>query len=263
MDTLASKISHQTLDRIIEHFGLEEVTSSDGGPYLPLVSEKFGNVPVGSFRLWDGGDRLLKMAYAGITVEAIGIDSHMLFVFTQPDSMLPTFTLDSVYTRMPPGADPNFPDGGDMYAFHLDLVPRCDLGINHPYIEKVYEPLTTVQADTLNTEGVFEAQLSPTQRAIMSPWMLAQRVTAEAYEKAVFPAVDKYLTHWLGLMDNGIDDVTIAGTPGADRDLANRRLIFSREVDPVWGRIDMMLGAETSDQMISALRSQTVEAASS
>lgn len=259
MDTLASKISHQTLDRIVAHFALDEVLNDDGGPFLPLVSEKFGNVPVGSFRLWDGGERLLKMVYAGITVEPIGIDSHMVFVFTQPDSPLPTFTLDSVYTRMPPGADPNFPDGGDMYAFHLDLVPRCDLGINHAYINKVYDPLTATQAETLTADGIFEAQLSPTQRAIMSPWMLAQRVTAEAYEATVFPAVDTYLNHWLSLIDEGVDDVEVVGEFGAARDAANRQLIFSREIDPVWSRIDMMLGSDVSDLMIAVLRSQVVE----
>ena len=261
MDTLASKISHQTLDRIVSHFGLDEVAGKDGGPFLSLVSEKFGNAPVGSFRLWDGGDKLLKMVYAGITVEPIGIDSHMVFVFTKPDSLLPTFTLDSVYTRMPPGADPNFPDGGDMYAFHLDLVPRCDLGVNHAYIQRAYDPLTATQAETLSADGVFEAQLSPTQRAIMSPWMLAQRVTADAYETTVFPAVDVYLEHWLGLVDDGIDDVEVAGEYGAERDAANRLLIFSREIDPVWNRIDMMLGSDTSDLMISVLRSQVVESA--
>ena len=259
MDTLAQKISHQTLEQIITHFKLREVTATDGGPFLPLVAEKFGNASVGSFRLWDGGDSLLKMVYAGITVEAIGIDSHMLFAFTKPESLLPTFTLDSVFTRMPPGADPNFPDGGDMYAFHLDLVPRCDLGVNIDYLRKVYDPLTEIQAATLSSDGVFAAQLSPTQRAIMSPWMLAQRVSGEAYKTTVFPAVEKYLEHWLKLMDAGIDDVATMGEHGATRDAANRQLIFNREIDPVWNRIDMMLGSDTSDLMISVLQSQNLE----
>lgn len=259
MDTLARTISHQTLEKIVAHFALQEVTGKDGGPFLPLVAPGFGNASVGSFRLWDGGDKLLKMVYAGITVEAIGIDSHMVFVFTKPDSLLPTFTLDSVFTRMPPGADPNFPDGGDMYAFHLDLVPRCDLGINIDYLRTVYEPLTETQAATLAADGIFEAQLSPTQRAIMSPWMLAQRVAADAYESNVFPAVEAYLEHWLSLMDTGIEGVAIVGEHGAARDAANRKLIFNREIDEVWGRIDMMLGSDVSDLMISVLRSQDVE----
>ena len=262
METLAGKISRQTLDRIVGHFGLEEVHGEDAGPFLPLVSPAFGNTSVGAFRLWHGGDRLQKVVYTGITVDPIGIDSHMIFAFTKRDSIVPTFTLDSVYTRMPPGADPNFSDGGDMYAFHLDLVPRCDLGVNKVYLSRVYDALTEIQAGVLAADGVFPAQLSPTQRAIMSPWMLAQRTTARAYSESVFPAAEAYTSHWLALVDHGLEDISsdIRGEAGASRDAANRELIFNRDIDPVWNKIDQMLGPEVSDLMISVLRNQQVEA---
>ena len=262
METLASVISHRTLEQITGHFGLDEVTGDGGGPFLPLVSPAFGNAPVGAFRIWHGGDSLQKVVYTGIAVEAIGIDSHMVFAFTKRDSIVPTFTLDSVYTKLPPGADPNFPDGGDMYAFHLDLVPRCDLGVNSDYMKRVYEPLTDQQATVLSAAGVFPAQLSPTQRAIMSPWMLAQRTTADAYDTVVFPAAEAYTSHWLALVDSGLEDVAgdIRGDAGASRDASNRELIFNREIDPVWNKIDQMLGPAISDLMISVLRSQKVEA---
>jgi hypothetical protein len=261
MDTLAGKISHQTLQAICTHFGLEEVMGEDGGPFLPLTAVPFGNAPAGNFRLFDGGDKLLKVVYTGITVDAIGLDSHMIFAFTTPESLVPTFTLDSVYTRMPPGMDPNFAEGGDMYAFHLDLVPRCDLGVNEEYMQRCYVPLTETQAKVLGADGVFAAQLSPMQRAIMSPWMLAQRTSTDAYESEIFPAAEFYLEHWLGLVDKGIDDISagISGDSGASRDAANRELIFNREIDSVWSKIDAMLGAEVSDFMIRVLRSQSVE----
>lgn len=259
MDTLASKISHQTLDRITSHFGLQEILGEDGGPFLPLTAEPFGNAPAGSFRLWDGGDSLLKVVYTGISVEAIGLDSHMIFAFTKPESVVPTFTLDSVYTKMPPGMDPNFPDGGDMYSFHLDLVQRCDLGINDEYMQRCYVPLTDRQAEVLAADGIYPAQLSPRQRAIMSPWMLAQRTTPEAYESQIFPAAEFYLDHWLELVDKGLDDIEVRGDAGAMRDAENRKLIFNREIDPVWSKIDGMLGAEVSDLMIRVLQNQAVE----
>ena len=259
MDTLAGKISHQTLDRITGHFGLQEIPGEDGGFFLPLTAAPFGKAPAGSFRLWDGGDQLLKVVYTGIAVEAIGLDSHMIFAFTKPDSLVPTFTLDSVYTAMPPGLDPNFPDGGDMYSFHLDLVQRCDLGINDEYIQRCYMPLTEKQSEVLAADGVYPAQLSPRQRAIMSPWMLAQRTTPEAYQSQIFPAADLYLDHWLQLVESGVDDIDVRGEAGAMRDAENRKLIFNREIDPVWNKIDGMLGSEVSDFMIGVLRSHDVE----
>ncbi len=262
MDTLASQISHQTLDRIVEDFKLAEVHGEDGGPFLELLAPAFGNARAGEMRLFHGGEKLSKVVYTGIAVEAIGLDSHMLFAFTKRDSLVPTFTLDSVYTKMPADMDPNFPDGGDMYSFHLDLVPRCDLGVNEAYMRRCYESLTETQAAVLGAKGVHAAQLSPKQRAIMSPWMLAQRTTTEAYEQYVFAAAETYLAHWLALVDDGLADIAggIQGEAGATRDIQNRQLIFSREIDPVWSKIDTMLGKEVSDFMISVLRNQQVEA---
>ncbi len=254
MDTLASRISHETLAKLIEHLDLDEVHGTDDGPAMQLTAPAFGNVEVGSFREWTGSGPVPRVVYIGISVEAIGLDSHMLFAFTDHASLVPTFTFDSVFTNMPPGADPNFPEGGAMYSFHLDLVPRCDLGINYSYSQRVYEPLSACRAAVLEADGVYEAQLSPMQRSIMSPWMLAQRVTPAAYEDHVFAAVDVYLEHWLGLLAAGISAEGVNGAWGSERDAANRELIFNREIDAVWAKIDGLLGPEVSETLIAALR---------
>lgn len=258
MDTLAGTISRQTLEAITGHFELCEIRGEDDGPFLPLTAAAFGGVPVGEFRLWDGGDSLSKVVYTGITVPQIGLDSHMIFAFTDRNSLVPTFTLDSVYTKLPAGMDQNFPDGGDMYAFHLDLVPKCDLGVNEEYMRRCYEPLTAPRASALAAPGIFPAQLSPMQLAIMSPWMLAQRTTTAAYEDRIFPVARTYVTHWLELVDRGLD-MPVLGEAGAARDAHNRELLFNRDIDPVWKKIDGLLGPEVSDVMIRALRNQDVE----
>lgn len=67
--------------------------------------------------------------------------------------------------------------------------------------------------------------------------------------------------NWFELVDGGVEDIAdqiVAGDP-AMRELNNRALIFSRELDPVWNKIDMMVGAETSDYMIGVLRNQQKE----
>lgn len=262
MDTLASKLSEKTLTSIIEHFNLQEVKGTAGGDFVPLTAPNFGNIPVGGLRVWDGGDGpIKKMIYIGVTVEAIGMDSHMIFAFTQPDSLVPNFTLDSVFSTLPPGVDPIMPEGGETYAFHLDLIPCVDLGVNLPYMERCFIPMTEVQTKCREHPGIIPALLSPAQNAIMSPWMLAQRSDAKAYEETVFDSAETYLNHWYDLVDNGLDDIAdqiIAGDP-AERERKNRALIFSRELDPVWQKIDMMVGEETSDYMISILRNQEIE----
>ena len=124
-----------------------------------------------------------------------------------------------------------------------------------------YDQLFAELKELEETHPELRSPTSPTQRAIMSPWMLAQRTTPAAYEAEIFPAAEAYLNHWLAMVDDGLADLedAIEGESGASRDARNRSLIFNREIDPVWHKIDGMLGADLSDFMIKVLRSQDVE----
>ena len=280
METLAQQLSRQTLERIVDQLGLEEVHDADQAtnqekPFLALISPAFGDAEVGTMRCWAGartgvGEKIGKVVYVGMTVPPIGLDSHMIFAFPWHEvaGLVPSFTLDAVCTRTP--------EDGEQYAFHLDLIPKCDLGVNLAYLRRVYEPLSEARQQLLAADGTWEARLSTTQWAIMSPWMLARRSTPEAFRAQVYPAVDAYLSHWLGLLEQGVEDVagTIVGVSGAgrwadspgarqmqnplprycrDRERVSRELIFNRELDPVWSKVDRLLGRPTSDRMLEML----------
>jgi hypothetical protein len=71
------------------------------------------------------------------------------------------------------------------------------------------------------------------------------------------PTVDTYRDHWLALVSFGVPDSATGGaTPEslAARDAANRAAIFSPEVDPVWARVDQLLGTEVSQGIQASLR---------
>ena len=51
-------------------------------------------------------------------------------------------------------------------------------------------------------------------------------------------------------MISGVDAAALAA-----RDAANRAAIFSPEVDPVWARVDQLLGAEVSANIQESLKS--------
>ena len=201
-------------------------------------------------RLWQGPgiDRLV---YVGYGVEGFGIDSHMLFVFPQPDSLVPVFTLDAVFMSAAFASMSGQKTTEDTYAFHLDLVPRCDPGTNLEYLRRCYQPLDGVQIEVDGADGISPALISQTQRAVMSPWMLVGRASGAAWESRVAPATTAYLDHWLGLLDQGLEDLrpSMNGIIAAQRDRENRRLLFSREVDPVWEKMDRMVTAEKAEVM--------------
>lgn len=237
----ARELSHRTLERIRERFAMEEVNGAEGGYYRPLVSPMG---PVGELRLFRGS-AVCKMVYIGMTVPPIGLDSHMIFAFTPPHSAVPHFTLDSVM---------NAPD----FAFHLDLIPRVDLGANLDYLMSVYAPLDAVFESVGSIQGLTTARLGPTQYALMSPWMLAYRANAEAFS-AIQQPVTAYLEHWFALVEDGLASFSGDADALAERDQLNRAAIFNPQVDRVWAQVDRLLGADVSAFLRDVLKNQAVE----
>ncbi len=234
--SLPEKLFSQTLHGVIDALGLEERLADDGSAYLTLASQlPMVQGAVGNVRLFNG-DALFRLVTCSMVVEAMQLDSHMMFAFTPKDSAVPHFTLDSVMA-------------GDHFAFHLDLIPRLDLGANRTYMDHVFVPLNELYAQGSAIEGLSAARLSPQQYAIMSPWMLVNRATADAFS-AISDTVARYREHWLGLLRGGIPEDVLDGVTAeqlADRNLRNKRMIFDPAIDPVWNRITPLIGAEAVD----------------
>ncbi len=239
MSSLPAQLSLGTLEKIQKRFGLTEI----GAPYMTLTSP-MSPAPVGSLRLFSG-DKVHKMVYIGLAVPPIGLDSHMIFAFTAPGSYIPHFTLDSVLA-------------GPYFAFHLDLIPRADLGANLAYLNAIFDDLTPIFEEAKKIEGLTPAQLGPKQYALMSPWMLAYRANESAFGQIQAP-VNGYLEHWFNLVENGIPTGAVPAADFAGRDQLNRAAIFDPNVDKVWAQVERLVGAETSEKMRHVLINQSVE----
>jgi hypothetical protein len=233
-------LADRTLGRIVERLRLVETKGSDG-PLLPLTSAMG---PVGAMRVFrpEAGGRVQKVVAVDLVVPPIGLDSHMIFAFTSARSPVPHFTLDAVQA---PGAPAQ---GGGYLAFHLDLIPRADLGAYLGHLNAVFDPLTATFAEASAIEGLAAAAIGPRQRALMSPWMLANRASEAAFA-AIGPVVDRYLDHWFSLVDGGVPEGGLDGLEGygwEERDRRNRAAIFDPAVDPVWAQVSRLVGEPTS-----------------
>lgn len=237
--SLPQQLSLSALEKIQTRFGLREI----GAPYLSLISP-MSPAPVGALRLFSG-QKVRKMVYIGLVVPPIGLDSHMIFAFTPPESPIPHFTLDSV-------------QAGPHFAFHLDLIPRADLGANLAYMNAIFDPLTPLFEAARQIEGLTPAQLGPRQYALMSPWMLAYRASQSAFEQIQTP-VQGYLEHWFALVETGLPAEAVPMCDFAARDRLNRAAIFDPSVDKVWGQVARLVGEEMSERMRGILKNQEVE----
>jgi hypothetical protein len=242
----AQKLSLAKLAQIKERLGLEELTDGSGGPFRTVTSARDGS-DCGETRILVGDGAVKKVVYHALQADFIGLDSHMVFAFGAPDSLLPHWTFDSVL---------NAPD----YAYHLDLIPRVDLAANLAYMDYVYGPLTEVFNTGREHPGILEARIGPRQRSIMSQWMLAYRVPAEEYPK-IDTYVQAYLDRWYDLVDHGIPDEiadSVVGATAAARDEANRGIIFNRDVDHVWDLITPLVGDAQSELMRAQLATNDI-----
>lgn len=246
-ESLSKQLHDDTLARLVERLGLQEVLAADGGPWLPLICQlPMAQGQIGQVRVYRGG-AITQLVSCTIVVPAMSLDSHMLFAFTDTEGAVPHFTVDSVRN----GAD---------YAFHLDLIPRLDLAVELSYMDEVFSPLTPQFKAHRELPGLKAAQLDPRQYAVMSPWMLVNRADEAAF-KATFAAVNTYLDHWFEVLARGVSAAALgASTPvqRATRDAGHRAVIFNPEVDKVWKQITPLLGASAVEQMLALLCSTRI-----
>lgn len=228
------------LARVVERFGMDEVSGEDGGPRLLLRSPQDGS-RVGECRIWVGGP-LERLVYVGLDVAAIRLDSNMVCAFTPPASAVPHFTLDTVAA---PGTN----------ALHLDLVPRTDLGAHVEYVRFCYDLLTDTTLDVAAWEGLSPASLTPLQYAMTSPWVLVYRATPAAFACArAGRRVPRALVR------------ARRGRAAAPRERHGRRRVAAGAgpppprlpvrpaVDPAWEQMDRIVGADDSAAIRAILR---------
>lgn len=242
----ALKLSIDKLEQIAARTAVTELHGEDGGPFRRVISAIDGS-ECGESRVFVGDGVVSKVVYHAITNEQIGLDSHMIFAFTAEDSAIPHWTFDSVVA-------------GGIYAFHLDLIPRLDLGANLGYMDGTYGLVTPAFEAGSEHPGLSAAAIGPRQRAVMSPWMLAYRVAEEQYP-GIDVYVQGYLDAWFDMVEgNAPAEVLKAGDPEilAARDRANRGMIFNRDVDAVWDQITPLIGMEQSELMRLDLASNKV-----
>jgi len=226
------------LTTIVDRVGGVEVLGPDGGPYRTLRTVE-GDRPGGVVRVWRS-EAVPRIVYVNLDVRARDLDSHMFYAFAPAGSAVPHLTLDAVAAH-------------GMHAFHADLMQRVDLATHVAYLDAVYAPLDAVRAEVDADPETFLPATVPTRgRAMMSPWMLANRLTAETFERAVAPS-HAYLEHWLTLVADGLSDdvvASLADTDLAARDALARQALFGADIDPAWDMAAALVGAEP----ITALR---------
>jgi hypothetical protein len=226
--SLAREIVQRSIDHLVGALGLEEVRREDG-VFKLLRSEAMPDFS-GSLRVFRGREHVERMISTSLFIPTRNHQTHMVFCFGAPDEPIPHFTLDS--------SD----HGQGRYAFHLDLIPRVELGANLTHMRAVYGPLTEAFVHARSIEGLTPVNITPEQRSVMSSWMLVHGATEEAFTRCESELIAPYREHFVTLCKQPPTGVDVQPA----RDQAVRAALFDPSVDPVWGRVDRMIGAEST-----------------
>ncbi len=227
-------ICTRAMARLIEQIGCVDI-APDSPAWEDITQQ---GKRVGELRVYRGRATVEKVVSAHFRLEAPAIDSCMMVVFTRPESPVPHFVLDVVRF-------------GERASFHVDLLPKRDLGVCLSYVDLCFSPLSEVLED-ITRDARFAPGTAPLrQRALLSPWM-ALFTHAPNELEAARSYVDRYFAHWCGLLRS--DSPLLARDAALTaRDEAQRKLVFGRELDPVWGMLDRALGAPAVDRLLQVL----------
>jgi len=239
--SLSLNLSETTLHHLIEATGATEEHGQDGGPLLLATADD--ESPSGTMRLFTGG-LVQKIVWTKLEVPARGVTTCMIFAFAEPAGGLPHFTLDC--------SD----HGNGGYAFHLDMLPRVELATHVAYMDEVFGPLTEAYTSGGALPGLSPTRTTRRQFAMMSPWMLVNLADEPAFH-AIGATVRAYTDRWLRLLGSGLSadvEASLADTDLAARDAQVRLNLFSPHIDPVWGRVDSMIGTDAATTMRSQLQ---------
>jgi hypothetical protein len=226
--SLAREIVDRSIEHLVHALGLEEERRQDG-VFKVLRSEAMPDFS-GSVRVFRGAEHVERMISTSLFIPARNHQTHMVFCFGAPDQPIPHFTVDS--------SD----HGQGRYAFHLDLIPRVELGANLTHMRAVYGPLTETFVHARSIEGLSPVNITPEQRSVMSPWMLVHGADEQAFARCESELIVPYREQFVALCKQPPSGVRAQ----PERDRAVRAALFDPSVDPVWGRVDRMIGAENT-----------------
>jgi hypothetical protein len=242
---VVAKISDRPIDpegictrvaaRLIEQLGCLDIA-----PDSPVWEDltKADGQRIGELRIYRGRGVIEKVVGSHFAIDTPAIESHSLIVFTRPESPIPHFVLDAV--RFGPQA-----------SFHVDLLPKRDLAISLSYVDGCYSPLSVIRAEIDRNERFKLGNAPLRQRAFLSPWM-ALYTHDPAHTTEALGYVERYFAHWAQLLRTKTAELD-PDPSLIERDRSHRRLVFSRDVDPVWGTLDRAVGPRTVDRLLAVL----------
>ena len=196
----------ESLEQIVDHFGLDEV----GSPYMELHALADGMLDggaaprLGAVQVWrpgmdaEHGPAVEKLVHLKFSVKSL--TSQWLVAFSSGNSLVPHFSLGLSTRGLSEAAC-------GASGVHVDLISKLPLSSSSEYAQRCYHPLRAARESVLSTLRALPAhgsqlEIGTMQKEAVSPCLLAVQIE-EQLEGAAAPlvvgGVQAYLRHWISL----------------------------------------------------------------
>ena len=230
----------QVFKRFKQQLAVTELTADKGHCFQAFTHTETGK-PAGMLKVYRGKAPVEYIITSSLYVEEMGMESYMLMAFVDPGSAIPHFAFDAM-------------TNSERGAFHVDFIPRLDLGTHPQYSKQVFEPLNDA-LDTLKADPDFSpGDGGRLLLSMLSPWTGLFQTTPDKLAGGAM-LVDRYLQHWFTLIDQGVS-TTVDSEALANRDRLHRLALYNEENDMLWGLLKNLIGEKDRDLILSLLRGE-------
>ena len=236
--------SQQLFEHVFKRFKKQlaatELTADNNHCFQAFTHSETGK-PAGLLKVYRGKAPVEYIITSSLYIEEMGMESYMLMAFAEPGSALPHFAFDAM-------------TNSERGAFHVDYIPRLDLGIYPQYSKQVFEPLNEA-LDTLKANPDFSpGDGGRLLLSMLSPWTGLFQATPDKLAGGS-TLIDHYLQHWFSLINTGVS-TTVSSKALADRDQQHRLALYNEENDMLWGLLKNLIGEKDRDLILSLLRGE-------
>jgi hypothetical protein len=230
----------QVFKRFKDQLAVTELSIDNDHCFQAFTHSETGK-PAGLLKVYRGKAPVEYIITTSLYVEEMELESYMLMAFVEPGSAIPHFAFDAM-------------TNSERGAFHVDYIPRLDLGTHPEYSKQVFEPLNDA-LDAIKANPDFApGDGGRLLLSMLSPWTGLFQATPDKLAGGS-ALIDRYLQHWFGLIEKGVSSST--NSEGlADRDRRHRLALYNEENDMLWGLLKNLIGEKDRDLILSLLRGE-------
>jgi hypothetical protein len=214
---------------------LKEMPGSDDMKNLKtLAGDEVGHIELYT------GEKMEKVVFTELSIKAFNFQYVNCNLLPEWNYNIPRYSLNVLMT------------GDGMLSVDVDLYARCDLVMNHEYLDKYYLPLEETYKAVMADQGLEKLRLPQHWlRAMTSPYFIWTNAREETKYRVQLQYALVYLDAWLAIWKEEKPLSDAAAEACKKRETLGRTMIKTKESK--LGQFVKLFGEKTTRKMVDGM----------